>query len=1178
MRTTRTILFGFVLCLFVAANLHATESSSAEYNLEAFMPDSAECAIDTAFLKYRNSDALSYRVWPAFDSLEYRYIAGDTLPSAIADSLWITGTTNDTNLVVIMGLEAESSYLSQFRVWCADSSEYTDWTELFADSTRCVAPADSTARLVGTTSKGAQMESTVTAEAYEWVIRKIDHNTARHVETTGPSIHWHTLYDSTCYEWKMRVRCGEDWSDYTSPKSFCTDAHTPVCHYPASHDYHAGSMTHNSVHLSCEAPGTRYMWSIVRDGSSTWSTQETTTHGHTWTNLHPGSRYGYKIKVLCSNGIWSEWSEVKYFTTTVYCANPGHSHMRVTKISYTSARSYCDMDGYEYIWAIRKKGQYGWDHQSSTTSHFDWSNLHTGTKYEWKVKVKCHGGLWTSWSPLGWFETHEHYPTCASPGHTHVNTSHLGYDKAQLNCSVEGYEYHWAMRPWGSYGDWTHKVTTTNHYGWNNLWSNKKYEWKVKVKCHNGVWTDWAPVQWFKTHHYGSSNCKTPNHSHMTVSHLSHNYARMNCAVTGASAYKWGYRKYGTSQWVWKESTHNYYNVSGLWENSKYEWKVMAKCHGGWTQWSPSGWFTTHHNGYGSSCSTPAHSHMNVTGITHSYGKTHCSVSGKEYHWYIRKWGSSHWGHHKTSSASYGWDNLWSNTKYEWKVKVLCDNGHWTNFSPLGHFTTHSSGYGGGGSCHAPAHSHMSVSDLSYNQARMNCAIPGGSKYKWAYRQWGSTYWSQRETTGSNYKVTGLWSNKKYEWKVMVKCNGHWTNWSPQGHFTTHHYGSGSSCSAPNHSHMTVSHLSHNYARMNCAVTGASSYKWGYRRYGSSQWVWKESSHNYHNMSSLWANTKYEWKVMAKCSSGWTQWSPVGWFTTHQSGYGGTNCTTPNHSHMTVSQTSHNYAQTNCSVNGTEYHWKISQVGYINWTDYSNSQGKYGWSNLKPNTKYEWQVKVKCNDGHWSSWSPKGWFTTHGSGYGGGGDACYSPSSNQYTAVQETYNLFRMHCYMSAPKYEWAVQRHGYSWVHHTTTASNMGWGNLAANTRYNYKVRVTCNDGNQSNWSSAKYFWTSASGSSARSAPVAGDPVPIDDAVAVERESEMTLYPNPASHSVSVEGVMDGERITLLNTQGQPVFDRIMGGDRQRLDLQDLPAGVYQVILHGEQGILARKKLVLVQ
>jgi len=341
--------------------------------------------------------------------------------------------------------------------------------------------------------------------------------------------------------------------------------------------------------------------------------------------------------------------------------------------------------------------------------------------------------------------------------------------------------------------------------------------------------------------------------------------------------------------------------------------------------------------------------------------------------------------------------------------------------------------------------------------------------------------------------------------------------------------------------------------------------------------VWKESTHNYHNVSGLWANTKYEWKVMAKCSSGWTNWSPVGWFTTHQSGYGGTNCTTPNHSHMSVSNTSHNYARTNCSVNGAEYHWKISQVGYLNWSDHSNSQSHHGWTNLKPNTKYEWHVKVKCNDGHWSSWSPKGSFTTHGSGYGG--SACHSPHGDQYTARQESYNLFRMYCYVSAPKYEWAVQRNGYDWVHHTTTSSNMGWGNLAPSTRYNYKVRVTCNDGHHSNWSSAKYFWTGTSGSSARSAPVAGDPVPVDDAEAVrELAAEMTLFPNPASQSVTVEGIVEGQRVMLFNTQGQPVYERTIGSDRERLDLQNLPSGIYQVVLQGDQGILARKKLVVVQ
>ncbi|MBX2817489.1 MAG: T9SS type A sorting domain-containing protein [Saprospiraceae bacterium] len=1155
MRTTQTMRFGVPKTLCILLTLLLTGTS-----LYSQAPaDSSTCFLDTVFVHKRNADALQYRVYPSFDSLQYRYAEANSIVDPMPDSLWMYGTETDSVIAIIRGLEAETKYGVQVRIWCTDSLRYTAWSELQLDSTRCPAPDDETLSMIKVTNSTAEMGCSENSSQYEWVIRKVGYYTWRHVETSHGHMKWSGLVADCAYEWQVRVKCGDDWSDYTSPQSFWTNDYAPSCDKPTAQYYHVGSITHHSAKLSCDMDAAQYMWAIVRDGGHTWSNYQSSHSSYTWGNLHQGYRYGYKVKIKCHNGLWSDWSEVKYFTTGHHCATPYHSHLSVKDLTQTYAETHCEMPGKKYHWGIRKKGTYEWHHHTTTKNHHAWTPLSAGTKYEFKVKVECEGGLWTGWSPVVWFETKGH--ECYTPTKDHVTISDLKHDHVKLLCEMEAHEYHWAMRKKGSY-DWIHKTTSYGHYSWSSLWHNTAYEFKVKVKCHNGYWSDWSPVKWFTTKHH--SYCNTPTNAHLKTSDISHNYIKTHCEVSGKE-YHWSFRKYGSSEWHHKTTNWGYHGWSGLWHSTKYEWKVKVKCHDGyWTGWSSPQWATTSH--YGHSCSTPHSSHLKVTDLSNSYAKTHCSVAGKEYHWAFRKHGSSDWHHKTTSYGSHGWSGLWHSTKYEWKVKVKCHDGYWTGWSSVGWFTTHHYG----SSCSTPGASHMSVTNLAHNYAKTNCSVDG-KEYHWAMRKYGESNWIDKTSSHGSHGWSGLWHNTRYEWKVKVKChNGYWTNWSSPKWFTTT-YGS-SSCSTPHSSEISVSNLSHNYAKTHCDVSG-KEYHWAIRKYGQTDWIHKTSSYGNLGWNSLWSSTKYEYKVKVKCHNGyWTNWSPVGWFTTH--GHGSSSCVSPHSSHISTSNITHNYAKTHCQVSGAEYHWAIRKYGQSDWSHHTSSYNNHGWSSLWSSTKYEYKVKVKCHNGYWTDWSPLGWFTTHSSGYGS--SSCQSPSSSQYTAVQETPTLFRMYSYMSAQKYEWAIRREGYDWFHHTTTATHMGWGNLTPNTRYDYKLRVTCNDGHQSNWSASKSFWTGSTGSSARSA--GGDPVPYDYAEAVDQISEFTLYPNPAHRDVQVSGILAGQRLMLVNAQGQTILERELTNNKQRIELGDLPSGVYHALLLNAEAVLDNKRLVLTQ
>jgi len=98
--------------------------------------------------------------------------------------------------------------------------------------------------------------------------------------------------------------------------------------------------------------------------------------------------------------------------------------------------------------------------------------------------------------------------------------------------------------------------------------------------------------------------------------------------------------------------------------------------------------------------------------------------------------------------------------------------------------------------CATPATSQLSTTNVTSSAARLNCSVSGVQAYAWAYRQVGTSSWSQLPATSTNSaNATGLAAGKPYEFIVAVRCNSTtWSAWSPVQTFTT----TGGSGSAPN--------------------------------------------------------------------------------------------------------------------------------------------------------------------------------------------------------------------------------------------------------------------------------------------------------------------------------------------------------------------------------------------
>ncbi|NND33335.1 MAG: hypothetical protein HKN76_12160, partial [Saprospiraceae bacterium] len=510
------------------------------------------CVIDTAYIRDKTASAFEIRVLPVSDTVQYRYRSEDADPQE--DTSWTSSYVFDTCCFAIGGLESEMIYVIQVRRWCQATSSYGDWLEL-SDTTRCEGPSHDQMKLIGLSHDAASMMVEADAAGYEWVIKRTGSSTARHIKTTTNTIEWSSLEADTEYECMVRMSCGEGWSDYSPKDTFNTKPYEEhSCGAVTNDQVYTTNVTTNEVQLNCDMKGVQYSWGMKSSGEENWTIVTNQKGSHVWKNLKPGKTYQYKVKVECQASSWTDWSNTHYFTTKEdhygnACTTPQSYHMSYKDITYNSASTYCAVDGAQYHWYLSPYGKNQWEDHTSSYSYYHWKNLKHNTKYEYKVKVKCHNGSWTGWSYVGHFTTHDHYgDPCTTPKSHHMSHKNVTYNSGSTYCDIKGASYHWYLKPHGS-NNWKDHTTTHNYYDWKGLHYNTTYQYKVKVKCHDGTWTGWSYVGHFTTSsHYGDP-CTTPQSHHMSYKDLTYNSASTHCAVSGAS-YHWYLKPSHSNTWI----------------------------------------------------------------------------------------------------------------------------------------------------------------------------------------------------------------------------------------------------------------------------------------------------------------------------------------------------------------------------------------------------------------------------------------------------------------------------------------------------------------------------------------------------------------------------------------------------------------------------------------------------
>ncbi len=369
------------------------------------------------------------------------------------------------------------------------------------------------------------------------------------------------------------------------------------CSQPSN--LNATNLTPTSVELGWSASGgaTSYTLQYRANGVVAWTTVATLPGtSTTLTGLAESTVYRWRVKANCSS-----YSSVAVFNSggggnNSSCSQP--SNLSVQNLTPTSvALSWSASGGaFNYTVEYRPNGAPTWTAvgpiNGLTTTL---TGLAESTVYQWRVKSSC-----SSFSSTATFNSGGGggNTSCSQP--SNLNTLNLSTTSVQLSWSASSGAFNYTVqyRVNGTTAWTTAAPTTDLNLTLTGLAESTVYQWRVKASC-----SSYSSIASFNSGGGGgNTSCSQP--SNLDALNLSTTSVQLIwSAIQDALNYRVQYRVMGTTAWTTSAPlTATTLTLTGLLENTEYQWRVKASC----SSYSSIAVFNTGANGGGGSCSAPS--------------------------------------------------------------------------------------------------------------------------------------------------------------------------------------------------------------------------------------------------------------------------------------------------------------------------------------------------------------------------------------------------------------------------------------------------------------------------------------------------------------------------------------------------------------------------------------------
>ena len=255
-------------------------------------------------------------------------------------------------------------------------------------------------------------------------------------------------------------------------------------------------------------------------------------------------------------------------------------------------------------------------------------------------------------------------------------------------------------------------------------------------------------------------------------------------------------------------------------------------------------------------------------------------------------------------------------------------------------------------------------------------------------------------------------------------------------------------------------------------------------------------------------------------------------------------------------------AATNITLSGATIAWTPGEEGQTNFelrystagdtTVVNVTENPYTLTGLLNATEYSVAVRAICGEGNYSDWSTPATFTTASCQMVQGVNVPTATITTSSAVVNWTAN--------GSSSYEVGYGPLGTTTdncTRRTTTTNSYTITGLEEGTNYVVYVRSICGDGIYSDWTAGFNFMTTEVG--------------IDDV----DNNAISLYPNPASSTVTLTGIEGEATVTVVDMNGRETGKWKVESGKLTIDVSSYAQGAYFVRITGERVNAIRKLIV---
>ena len=256
-------------------------------------------------------------------------------------------------------------------------------------------------------------------------------------------------------------------------------------------------------------------------------------------------------------------------------------------------------DEEETQFRYRVVGAPQWTETQVTTDFFLWTpGLEAGTDYEFQVRRKCCGDIWSDWSVSDSFTTTgqaDGGSACDNFINSNLSTSNIAQNNAYIYTSqpygqvVNQFRYRFVGASLWTFSD----LSVSNVRFISGLEEGTDYEFQVRHRCDQTNWSEFSESQFFTTQ--GSQGCQELEVDLFTSSVTTSTGYIYTTQPYGRVNNQFRYRAIGAADWQSTAVTTSYYRfLTGLEAGTEYEFQVAHQCDANaWTEWSASRTLTT---------------------------------------------------------------------------------------------------------------------------------------------------------------------------------------------------------------------------------------------------------------------------------------------------------------------------------------------------------------------------------------------------------------------------------------------------------------------------------------------------------------------------------------------------------------------------------------------------------